>query len=431
MNPVKHDSDCWEPPLLALVGMGMARSDLSASAVRWIERAEILAGGERHLGLFPEHPGGRIALQPSLEAFLESVVRVSPEKRTAVLASGDPFFFGIGRRLVQALGRERIVVLPNVTSVQALFSKLSEPWEDVKPISLHGRPDPSGSPLWIRELRCHSKVALFTDAQNTPDRIARQLLDANIPGLYLVVGEDLGLETESIRRLSLEEAAGATFSPLNLVAVLPEGNGATGGAPALRGPVLGLPEESFRHEAGLITKMEIRAVVLAHLRLLPGLVLWDLGAGSGSVSIEAARLVRLKHVSAVEKNARRCDDLRENVRRFHCPEIRVVEGSATEVLDGLPDPDRVFVGGGGADLPGMLRRTLPRLRPGGRIVVAAATLDTLERVRAFCRECGCVLSVTQLQVNRSVPIGEALRFEALNPVFVAAIEPCDTLQASH
>ena len=422
MTPLQSNPGGWEPPLLALIGMGMARSDLSASAEDWIARAEILAGGARHLELFPEHPGGKILLQPSLEAFLDSVVIESANRRTAVLASGDPFFFGIGRRLVKAVGRERIVALPNITSVQALFARLSEPWEDVKAVSLHGRGDPAGGAAWIRELRDHSRLALFTDARNTPERIAGQLLEARIQGVCLVVGEDLGLETESVRRFTLEEAARQTFSPLNLVAVLSNETVDKGAVPALRGPVLGLPEEAFQHEAGLITKMEIRAAALAHLQLAPDLVLWDLGAGSGSVSIEAARLARLKFAAAVEKSARRCEDLKENIRRFHCPEIRIVQGNAAEVLEGLPDPDRVFIGGGGGDLTRILEQVAARLRPGGRVVVTAATLDTLERVRAFWRGRKCELSVVQVQVNRSVPLGETLRFEALNPVFIVSVQ---------
>jgi len=428
------DPENWCSPLVALIGLGMARGDLSINALRWIDRAEVLAGGRRHLELFPEHSGEKIILQAPLEQCMERIEYASRKQRTAVLASGDPFFYGIGQRLVERLGKDRIAVFPNITTVQALFARLGEPWENVKVISLHGRrgstvagKPPEGEPCagqstikpwWLREIRSHRAVAFFTDPRYTPEHIARELCDAGMTDGRFVVGEDLGLSTEKMRHLSPEEAAGMSFSPLNLVALIRNEAGEGKNRQLPSGPVLGLPESAFEHEGGLITKMEVRAVVLAHLQLEPDLVLWDLGAASGSVSIEASRLTQLRRVIAVERHPARFQQLLENVKHLACSGIRAMHGNAVELLDSLPDPDRVFIGGSGGDLPDILEKVVCRLRPGGRVVQTAVTLDTLAAAGSFWQGKPFATTITQLQINRSSPLGKTVRFDALNPIFI-------------
>jgi precorrin-6B C5,15-methyltransferase / cobalt-precorrin-6B C5,C15-methyltransferase len=409
--------DNWQPPLVVLAGVGMSKNDLSLRTLAWIERAEILVGSRRVLSYFADHPGDKRAFQSSMNATLLELEAFSATHRSLVLASGDPLFYGVGKRLVHRLGRERLLVLPGISSVQALFARLVEPWEDVRVLSLHGR---SGA-NWLGELRRYAKLAVYTDPQHTPAWIAEQLLDGGVTDRCLVVGEDLGSLDEKVQVLSLEEATGRSFSPLNLVAILPltpQAGGSEASTPAARWPLLGLADEAFEHQAGLITKVEVRAVVLAQLQLMADLVLWDVGAGSGSVAIEAARLAPLRQVLAVEKNPARYQDLVANVKRFHCGEIRTVPGAAPEALQGLADPDRVFIGGSGGDLPAILRVVAERLRPGGRVVHSAVTLDSLEQIRAFWSGQPVELSILELQVSRSVPIGESQRLEALNPVFI-------------
>lgn len=415
-NP--HD---WRPPIVVLVGLGQGREDLSTRVLRWLQRAEVLAGGRRHLEAFPEFAGEKIPLGAPLDEFLQLLKNRSEQKRVAVLASGDPLFFGIGRRLARYLGKERLLAFPNTTSVQALFAALGEAWDDVTVLSLHGGSRLSNPAHWLRTVRGTSKVALLTDSQRTPAWIARQLLETGIADRSLIIAENLGLPTERIHHLSLEATRNRSFSPLNIVVVVrqkPGRNQATA-RPIL--PLFGLPESAFEHEAGMITKMEVRAVVLAQLQLEPGLILWDLGAASGSVSIEAARLAALREVIAVEKDAERYQALLRNIKAFGLAEIRAVFGRAREVLGDLPDPDRVFIGGSGEDLRDVLRQVAERLRAGGRVVQTAVTLDTFETARTFWNRRPFAMSITQLQVNRSAPIAESLRFEALNPVFILTV----------
>ncbi|NLI32364.1 MAG: precorrin-6y C5,15-methyltransferase (decarboxylating) subunit CbiE [Deltaproteobacteria bacterium] len=410
------EPEAWEPPLVALVGMGVG--DVSRCALRWIERGQILAGGIRLLGMFPDHPGRRIPLRSSLGDFLDTIKEVCRGERTVVLASGDPLFFGIGSRLISHMGKERVVVIPGITSIQGLFARLGEPWEGIQAVSLHGREDEAMESRLLHAVGRHSRVAVFTDPVHTPGWIARRLLEAGVVERSMVVGEDLGQPTESVREYALEEVLLREFSPTNLVAVFARDTGNAGEEQGRNLPILGFPEEAFEHEAGLITKLEVRAVVLACLRLCHGQVLWDLGAASGSVAIEASRIVPLRRVFAVEKREDRVRSLRENIRRFECFEISVVNGSAMEVVDSLPDPDRVFIGGSGDELEGIQTKVGNRLRPGGRVVQTAVTFETLERARHFWMHRGMEVGITQLQISRSVPLGRSERLDALNPVFV-------------
>ncbi len=406
----------WKPPLVVVVGMGMGPEDLGVEARQWILKAEVLAGGARHLENFPEHSGDRIPLKGPLQSSLDRILEVSGRKRTAVLASGDPFFFGIGRQLTGRLGKERVLVLPNVTSLQVFFSRLKEPWEGVSVHSFHGR-DASADPgNWLSLLSSRSKpVAFFTDPLRSPGWMAREMIKAGCVHWEMAVGEDLGLPTERVGRFSLPQAAAAEFSPLNMVALFPMARE----KPQV--PPLGLPEEAFQHEAGLITKMEVRVISLAHLQLQPGQVLWDVGAGSGSVSMEAARMVPSAKIFALERHPQRFEDIGENLRRFECFGVKALRGAAPEVFADLPDPDRVFIGGSGGHLRPILQGVAQRLKLQGRVVQTMVSLENLERARSFWRERGFTVEVSQIQVNRGAPIGKGLRLEALNPVFVMVV----------
>lgn len=441
----------WKPPLVVLVGMGMGPEDLGDRARAWISSAEVLAGGERHLEGFPDHRGLRVLFKGPLQPRLDEIRDISREKRTAVLASGDPFFFGIGRRLTECLGKENVLALPNVTSLQAFFSRLKEPWEGVETWSLHGRGAGADPSAWLSRLARPGVLAFFTDPEHSPAWMASEMLNAGCRDWKMAVGEDLGLPTERVRWYALEEAARREFSPLNMVALFPawrepaatlgeretagsqdERFGGPSAAPVCASrlpecdfrfsqPFLGLPEAAFQHEAGLITKMEVRVVSLAHLQLLPGQILWDVGAGSGSVGIEAARMVPSARIFAMEREARRVEDIRENVRRFRCFGIRTLCGPAPEIFTGLPDPHRVFIGGSGGHLPEILKAVAERLRPGGRVVQTMVRLDNLEASRSFWESRGFGVELSQIQVSRGTPVGKGLRLEALNPVFILVV----------
>jgi precorrin-6Y C5,15-methyltransferase (decarboxylating) len=316
--------------------------------------------------------------------------------------------------VVKALGAGNVVIHPNITAVQAACARLKISWQDAQVVSLHGR----GLAPLAAALEYTEKLIIYTDPENTPGAIAAFLEARGRDDARVWVLEDLGQPTERVTRLTPEEARTREFSPLNLVVVMGEDGGER--EPEPRRPVLhlGLPEEALAHEAGLITKSEVRAVVLAKLELAPGQILWDVGAGCGSVSLEAGLLTPGGRILAVERDPSRVEQIRANREKFGVRHLEVVPGEAPECLEALPLPQRVFVGGGGARLADILQVVLARLEPAGKLVLTATLLDTLDTARRLLYAAGWPLEVIQLQVSRSRPLADGAYLQALNPVWI-------------
>lgn len=387
-----------------VIGVGLNRDDLSPVRLDLIFGAEVLAGGARLLEMFPEHTGSKLALKGGLEAWLDRIAEAARNEKVVVLASGDPGFFGAAAFLVRRFGQENVRTHPGISALQAAFARLNQPWEDVTPVSLHGR---GWNGLWPL-LRVSDRIALYTDPHNTPDLVARKLIDRGQKYWRMHVLEDLGQDSERMRGLSLDEAARAEFSPLNVVVLVRESEPA---------PLcLGTPDEAFVHEAGLITKAEVRAVALAMLSLKPGPALWDLGAGCGSVGLEATLLLGSGRVTAVEKNPDRVEMIQANRARFGAANLDIVAGEMPGALAGLDRPDRVFIGGGGADLAAIIRASAEALQPEGLIVVSAVGLASMETARRTLAETGFEVDEVEIQASRSRPLGRDVYLKALNPV---------------
>lgn len=394
-------------PKILIVGIGDNGADsLSRETLRRVAEAEVLLGGERHLAFFPDHPAEKLAIRDNLK---ELVARLQAEmRRVVVLASGDPLFYGIAGYLANKVGRDRLEVLPNISSMQLAFARLNESWHDAALVSCHAKPIEDA----LDVVRDAKKVGIFTDDENTPARIARELKKAGIGGFRAHVCENLGGSDERISSCGLDELAERTFSPLNVLVLVKQ---AEAPPDERRDWTFGIPEEAFYQRQplkGLITKTEVRVLSLAKLRLRPGNVMWDIGAGSGSVSIEGALLAA--RIWAIEKNKDDCDIIRRNVEKFGTPQVNVVHGMAPAVLAGLPDPDAVFIGGSGGEMGELIHICRERLAAGGRLVINVATLENLGEVPAD--------DVTLVQISRTRPILNLHRFEALNPVFIASWE---------
>ncbi len=422
MNPIdtRLKPKDWKPPLIAAIGVGIGPQCLGTLALEWISEAQVLAGGSRNLELVPEYAGEKLPLKSPLSESLEEIARISATKRIAVLCSGDPMFFGIGSTLADKFGRERLVVVPNITSVQALCARVCESLDKIDTVSFHGRKGETGIGRVLDSLAGGRKVAVITDPEHMPQWIARELARSPYSECKLTIGEDLGAPTERVRSFSPLDAADEEFSPLNVILVQPAEHVVKPDKRVDPGPIFGFGEEEFERQAGMITKMEVRAVALALLQPGPGQTLWDIGAGTGSVSIEAARIARLDRVFAVEKNRSRYINLLQNLERFGVSGVQAVCAGASEAIGAFPDPDRVFIGGSGDDLGTVLESVAQRLLPGGRVVQTVVLLQTLEKVIAFWKDRDFEVSIVQLQANRSVPTGSSLRFEALNPVFIVS-----------
>lgn len=391
---------------IVVIGLGLSREDVPERDAALIRTAPVLAGGRRLLDLFPEAPGERIILAGPVADWLASIEAAAGSEPVTVLASGDPNFYGIAARLVDHFGRQAVEIRPNVSAVAAAFARLKTTWADAQVISLHGRPLESLLP----RLAASDRVALFTDPHNTPAAIAALLLDRGQTNWRLAVAENMGSTEERLVETDLKSAVGMEFAPLNLTVLL-----RTGPASSLH---LGTDDDDFSHQAGLITKAEIRAVSLARLALKPGLTIWDLGAGCGSVGLEAGLLSPGGRVWAVEKEVERLADIRANRAAFQAGWLEVIQADLPAGLDDLPDPDRVFIGGGGPALADIIVTAAQRLAPKGVMVVSAVRLSAMETARRQMARAGLDVDLTSVRIERGRALAGDIYMKPLTGVWL-------------
>jgi precorrin-6Y C5,15-methyltransferase (decarboxylating) len=392
-----------------VVGIGDdGPAGLAAPARERIAAATLLCGGERHLAFFPDHPAERFVVRANLDALAARLAAARAPERPVVLASGDPCYFGIAPVLSRWLGRERVAVEPHLSSVQLAFARLAESWHDATVLSAHGR---SLDPLLPRALAAR-KAAFLTDEQNSPAAIATALLAAGRADCAAHVFEHLGGAGERHTACRLADLPDRDFAPLNVLVLVSDADA----APPVAG--FGRPDDCYAHRGGQITKAEVRVVTLSKLALRPGDVLWDVGAGCGSVSIEAAGLLPGGRVYAVERDATQLGFLRQNVAAAAVAGVAIVEGEAPAALAALPDPDAVFLGGSGGQLLGLLVTIAPRLRPGGRLVANFATLEHVVEALGCLRAAGWETDLVQIGVARGGALAGLTHLTALPPVFI-------------
>jgi len=397
-----------------VVGIGLEGvAGLSPPVQEVVAQATLLVGSERHLSYFPHHRARRIVFGDLVTA-LERIRQLVPQRCIVVLVSGDPLFFGLGRLLLTAFDPAQLTFHPHVSAVQLAFSRIKVPWQDAQVISAHGR---SLDALVQVLQQGVDKIAVLTDATNTPGAIAQLLLDLDLPTHYQFwVCENLGGPEEQVQALAPETLAKRCFDPLNIVVLLRTASTALDLATL---PLLGLPDQaflSFSDRPGLITKREVRVLTLAELALQPGQVIWDLGAGTGAVAIEIAHLVPQSQVYAIEKTAIGINLIQQNCQRFQVKNVTSIHGSAPAVLESLPNPHRVFVGGSGGSLEQILEACQVRLLPNGIIVLALATLEHLSIALSWFGNHNWHCHISQVQIARSIAIGTLTRLAPLNPV---------------
>lgn len=392
-----------------VVGLGIDPGNLPEDSQWVVDNAEVIFGGRRQLEQFADHPAEKHQIRAPISETLDMLAEISTEENVvAVLADGDPLFYGIGVRIVERFGADGVRIYPGVTALQAAAARLKIPWQEVAAVSLHGRDDLG--PLFSALTRS-DWVAVFTDDRNIPSSIAQAVLDKGGDTHAAWVLENMGTENERIRRLTLAEAAETHFSGLNVVLlerVEP---------PEVR-LGMGTPDEEFAECGAPVTKGPVRAVSLASLRMTPDDVLWDLGAGCGALGIEASIICRKGRVYAVEKNADRVSVIRENVRRSGAYLVEVVHGAMPRCLADLPDPDRVFIGGGMGRDGKLLAAACSRLNPGGRLVANIVLLENLLKAKQVFESMGWTYFLTLVHASESSKLAWDIHMEAVNPVFV-------------
>ena len=410
---------------IEVVGIGLdGWVGLTTKVQEIIKQATILIGSSRHLSYFESHPAQRIILN-NLQQNLDDIAQlINTESRIVILTSGDPLFFGLGRLLLEKFPQEKLNFYPHVSSIQLAFNKVKIPWQDAKIISLHGR---NGDEFSKALKQGTDKIAILTDSNYHPAAIAQIYLSLDIPVNYsFFVCENLGDSTEKITRFSGTEVAELakleqdSFAALNLVILIRE---SLGKDPEYyqKLPLLGIPDAafcSFRDRPSLITKKEVRAVILGQLALQPNQIVWDIGAGTGSVSIEIARLCPSSTIFAVEKTAIGVSLIEKNYQNFQVQNISVISGKAPENLNGLPAPNRIFIGGSGGDLTFILDTCREKLLPQGIIVIALATIENFHEALDWIKRNNWQYNLLQLQISRSTSVGQLTRFSPLNPVTI-------------
>lgn len=352
-------------PWLTIVGIGEdGLEGLCSQARDAIRAASFIMGGERHLDLLGPHSAEK---RPWGRPFAAGLAELKARRGrpTLVLASGDPFCFGIGATLARDLPPEEILSLPAPSAFSLAANRLAWPLQDCETLSLHGRPLEL---LWPC-LQPGRRILALTSDETTPAAIAAALTERGFAASTLIVLEALGGPDERIRRETAATFALTDIQPLNIVAI--EVVAAPGARILWRAP--GLPDDAFAHD-GQLTKRPIRAVALSALRPAAGQLLWDIGAGSGSIGIEWMLAHPANRAIAIEGDPERAARIAANACELGVPDLRVVTGRAPEALGDLPRPDAVFIGGGVSD-DALLARAIAALPPGGRLVANAVTLE--------------------------------------------------------
>ena len=416
--------------LIGILDDGVA--GLSDTARQRLVNAQVVIGAGRTLDLVRTHLSANVATH-DMDGALGKVpewtqAAIAQGHSVAILATGDPLCHGLGTWLEGKLRADlqaSLEILPNLSTLQLACARFHRAWNDIAIASCHGKdagewfagatPEHGLYPA-IRAIAKNPQVFLFTGAENNPARVARALLTAGYASdeITLSVACRLLLPDECLfANLSLDDAAKIDFQEPNVILIQRK--------TSAKEPAFGLDDLEYIQrtpEKGLITKQEARAVSLAKLRIAPDATVWDIGAGSGSVGLEAARLAPQGHVWAIEKNEADAANARANAAQFRISNYTLFDGKAPQHLNSWPDPDAVFIGGSGGELDELIRLILSRLKPGGRLVMNFVTLENLATATAALNKAGASWDVVQLQASRSQPILDMHRMAAQNPVWI-------------
>ncbi|TWT99394.1 Precorrin-6Y C(5,15)-methyltransferase [decarboxylating] [Botrimarina colliarenosi] len=412
--------------MLSIIGIGDDGLNAASAAVRdRIAASEVLLGDERALSLLGESTTGkRIVLSGDVNQVATQVEAVG-DRTAALVVFGDPMFYGLARFLIERFGKDRFEVLPHVSSMQLAFARVMESWDEayLTDLAIH--------PLTavVEKIRTAQKVGLFTNPDVGPDQVAQAMLDRKIDYFTAYVCENLGARDERVTRAELAEIAAGEYTSLNVMILIRRADAPDRPRDAVGRRLFGNHDDAFlqaKPKQGLLTPSEVRSIALAQMDIAPASIVWDVGAGSGSVSVEAAQLARDGAVYAIEMDAEDHGLIQENCDRFDVANVIPVLGKAPEAFAKLPDPDCVFVAGAGREVTRLAEAAFARLRPGGRLVVNLISIDHIAQAReslmAATRAAGHEpnLGVWMVNIARGADQLERLSFESLKPSFLIA-----------
>ncbi len=396
---------------VTVVGCGVSPECISPLAREKVLQSDVIAGGKRLLNFFPEFKGRKIVIKSGISEIISEIKSLSKSRKVAILASGDPLFHGIGAFAARYFPDGEFEIIPNVTAMQSLFSKLKIPWDNAKLLSIHG-----GRIINFRAALSSSMSVIYCDDKITAANLAANIVES-FPAYgkrSAVLAENLGMKNENIQSGSLFRISKIKCGGLSILALLPSEEITD------EGIILGLPDSSYICENRMITHSEVRAVVLSKLKIGPGLM-WDIGAGSGSVGIEAASLCSDIKVKAVESDAGRFSQLQKNIEVFGVSNVEAIEGDALKVMTKLTTQPRcIFVGGGGKDIRRIAEKAFGKLLPGGRLVVTAVLLETKAELTKCLKN--NFTEAVSISVSRSSKLGSSRLMKSENSVDIFVYE---------
>jgi precorrin-6B C5,15-methyltransferase / cobalt-precorrin-6B C5,C15-methyltransferase len=420
--------------MINIIGIGLDGIEgLTPKLITKIKQSSILAGSDRLLNCFPDYQGKKIIFNDLTHNLTQIKDYYNQGNKITILATGDPLFFGIGRLLLQNFIPEKLAFYPHLSSIQLAFNKIKIPWHDSQIISLHGRNLESLIPLLKKG---KDKIFILTDSRNNPPAIASLYLALNLPSsYYFYVAENLGSDQEQIyhfstpteiKKLSQQKT---NFASLNVIILIRQGL-KENDLNLTELPIIGIPDQNFltfSDRPGLLTKREIRLNILGELALKPNQIIWDIGAGTGSVSIEIARLSPTSSVYAIEKTAMGISLIQQNSQRFQVSNVIPINGEAPAILKDLPTPEGIFIGGSGGNLTEILEFCSQKLAIDGILVIALTTLEHFYDSLNWFKCHQMDYNVLNLQISRSVPINNLTRLTPLNPINLISVKKTNIL----
>ena len=407
------------PEKIFVVGIGdEGPAGLTEAAKQRIQAAELLIGLDVKIDSLPASADQRVGVRGDFESVIEKI-EANSAKKTVVVASGDPLFYGTARFLCERLGKDRFEVIPHVSSMQLAFARVKESWDEAYLTNLANQ----SIERVVERIRTAEKVGLFTSESVSPATVAQTLLDERIDYFTAYVCENLGSPDERVTQAELADVAGQVFAPLNVMILIRKPD-VPDRPISMRGRRLfGNRDEAYlqsQPKRGLLTPSEVRSMALAELDLGDSSIVWDVGAGSGSIAIEAAQIAAQGKVFAIERDPEDYLLIAQNAERFEVTNLKAILGQAPEAWDNLPDPDAVFVGGTGRDVCSLVESAYERLRVGGRLVINVGSIENVAAVHHVLMEKSGDPDIWMVNLARGTYQLERIRFESINPTFLLA-----------
>ncbi|MBN1590366.1 MAG: precorrin-6y C5,15-methyltransferase (decarboxylating) subunit CbiE [Pirellulales bacterium] len=398
---------------------------LTGRARALVEAADLLVGDPYVLRLLPASDVPRLVVDSDLEKLAQRLTNAT-ERRVVVLAAGDPLFYGVAHYLFDKLGKQRFEVSPHVSTMQLAFARVKESWEDalLTDFNFYDIRDVLDS------IRRAEKVGIFTSEDLPPFKVAQVMLDAKLGYFTAYVCENLGAPNERVTHVELAELAEMVdweFTPLSVMILIRKPGAPDQVNENLPRRLFGNPDEAFLQSTpkrGLLTPAEIRGLVLAELNLDSQSIVWDIGAGSGSVSVEAAQIATKGTVYPIEMDPEDHELIAANAERFHVTNLVPILGRAPDAWRALPEPDAIFIGGNGQGISSLVEAAVERLRPGGRLVATLGGVDNLAATHQVLHKLDPNVRLWMINLARGTYQLDRIRFESLNPTFViSAVKP--------